>query len=275
MQKWGVDENYIPTLQIKLEKGRNFSTQLASDSNSVIINQSAAKFIGPDNPLGKQLFEISDIQSKTIRKFHIIGVVKNFHFNSLHEQVTPLALSLRRESGSVALRISTPDISRLLQQKKEKWNTIVPSQPLSYSFMDEQFNNQYRAEQRIGKISIAFSTLAIFIACLGLFGLVTYAAEQRIKEIEIRKILGAGIPNVIHLLSKDFIKLVLIAMLIAAPIASWTMNKWLQDFAYHINLSWWVFLEAGSVGIFIALATIGYRAVKAAIDNPVKSLRTE
>ena len=147
--------------------------------------------------------------------------------------------------------------------------------PLDFSFMDEQFNKLYTAEQKTGQIIIMFALLAILIACLGLFGLVTYAAEQRTKEIGIRKVLGANVPNIVTMITRDFLKLVLIAALIAFPVAWWAMNKWLQDFAYRVNLSWWIFIAAGLLTIVIALATISFQAIKAAIANPVKSLRTE
>jgi putative ABC transport system permease protein len=152
---------------------------------------------------------------------------------------------------------------------------MAPSEPFTYSFLNEDFNTMYKSEQRIGKIFITFAILAILIACLGLFGLATYAAEQRTKEIGIRKVLGATVANIVSMLSKDFLKLVIIAAFIAFPIAWWAMYKWLQDFAYRIDMGWWIFLAAGSITIFIALATISYKAIRSALSNPVKSLRTE
>jgi len=274
-QQWEVDENYISTLQMTMKQGRNFSTQFLSDSNAVILNEAAAKFLGAESPINKKLYRVDNIKSKKLITYNIIGVVKNFNFTTLKEEVTPLALYLHQNYGSMAVRLHSQDIPGLLSQIKSKWHVLVPSQALSYSFMDEDFNKQYEAEQRTGKISITFSVLAILIACLGLFGLVTYAAEQRIKEIGIRKVLGANIPNIINMLSKDFIKLVLVAIVIATPVAWWVMSKWLQDFAYRIQISWWIFLIAGAIAMFIALATVSVQAVKAALRNPVRSLRTE
>jgi putative ABC transport system permease protein len=274
-QQWEVDEDYIPTLEMKMKLGRNFSHKFLTDSNAVIINEAAAKFLQAKNPLNQKLYRIDDIKTKKVITYNVIGVIHNFNFNTLREEVTPLALYLRENNGSMALRIRTENTEELLAQIKNKWKAILPAQALSYSFMDEDFNNQYKAEQRTGKISVTFSILAILIACLGLFGLVTYAAEQRIKEIGIRKVLGANIPDVINLLSKDFIKLVLISILIASPVSWWVMDKWLQSFAYRISISLWVFILAGLSALVIALATVSFQAVKAAMANPVRSLRTE
>jgi putative ABC transport system permease protein len=189
--------------------------------------------------------------------------------------VSPLALLWKEERGSITMRIETKNPGNILKQVEAKWKAALPAQPFSYSFMDEDFNNLYNAEQRTGKIFISFAVLAIFIACLGLFGLVTYAAGQRTKEIGIRKVLGATAGNIVAMLSKDLLKLVLISALIAFPLAGWMMNKWLEDFAYRIGISWWIFLLAGVLAILIALVTVSFQAIRAAIANPVKSLRTE
>jgi putative ABC transport system permease protein len=275
MQSWYVDENYIPTLGIKIIEGRNFSLQSATDSTGMILNEAAAKFIRAGELLNKKLYELSDIKTKKITEYHIIGVVKNFHFNSLREAITPLALFLGKEKSSIAMRLHAPYISNVLLQVKNKWQQFAPGQPFTYSFMDEEFNDLYSAEQRTARIVISFALLAIFIACLGLFALVAYAAEQRIREIGIRKVLGASILNIVHMLSVDFLKLVSIAMLISFPIAWWAMHKWLQDFTYRIKISGWVLISSGGVVLLIALLTVSLQAIKAAIANPVKSLRTE
>lgn len=275
MQTWYVDENYIPTLNIQLAKGRNFSAQMPTDSSSVIINEAAAKLLGFSNPLNKKLYYLTSLKKKTSKAYEVIGVIKDFNFNSLRQVVTPMVLFLGTDKGSVAIRFKSADISSLIAAVENKWKTIIPAQPFDYSFMDEDFSNIYQKEQRVGKIAISFSILAILIACLGLFGLVTYAAEQRTKEIGIRKVLGASVSNIVNMLSKDFLKLVLIAMLIAFPLAWWSMNKWLQDFAYRINIDWKVFLLAGICAIAIALVTVSVQAIKAAIANPVKNLRSE
>jgi putative ABC transport system permease protein len=173
------------------------------------------------------------------------------------------------------VRIKARNISSLVSQIESKWNQMTPGQPFSYTFMDNDFNNIYKAEQRTGKLFITFAIFAIFIACLGLYGLVTYAAIQRTKEIGIRKVLGANIGGIVAMLSKDFAKLVLIASVIAFPISWWAMSKWLQSFAYRTNISWWIFVAAGLLAILIALITVSLQAIRAAVANPVKSLRTE
>ncbi|HXL54953.1 MAG TPA: ABC transporter permease [Chitinophagaceae bacterium] len=274
-QIWTVDENYIPTLGMKMAKGRNFSKQFLTDSSGIIVNEAAAKLLGFADPINRPLYYLTDLKTKQTATYHIIGVVKDFNFNSLRETVTPLALFLGNQNSKIALKVSTTNIKSLIVQIENKWKAMLPGQPFSYSFMDEQFNNMYRTEQRISEISITFAILAILIACLGLFGLVTYAAEQRIKEIGIRKVLGASVTNLVGMLSKDFLKLVTISALIAFPVAYWAMNKWLQDFAYRVTISWWMFVAAGAAALLIALITVSFQSIKAAIANPVKSLRTE
>lgn len=274
MQDWIVDENYIPTLNIKLLSGRNFSSGFLTDSNAIIINEAAVKSLG-SNLLNKNLYRLKNIQTKQVDKLHIIGTIKNFNFSSLRDMITPLALSLGKETGSITVRLSTDNIPLVISQIKNKWQTMTQGEPLTYSFVDEEFNNQYSTEQQTGKIFITFAALAIFIACLGLFGLAAYAAEQRTKEIGIRKVLGATVSNITSMLSKDFLKLVVIASIIAFPVAWWAMNKWLQSFAYRIHISWWLFAIAGFAALLIALITVSFQSIKAAIANPVKSLRTE
>lgn len=274
-QIWSVDENYIPTLGMEMAKGRNFSKQFPTDSTGIIINEAAAKYLGFKDPLNKPLYYLNDMKTKDIKTYHIVGVVKDFNFNSLHQTVTPLALTLSEQNGSMAFRINTADAKGLITQIENKWRAMLPGQPFTYTFMDEQFNATYLAEQRISEISVTFAVLAILIACLGLFGLVTYAAEQRIKEIGIRKVLGASVTNLVGMLSKDFLVLVLISALIAFPVAWWAMDRWLQNFAYRITISWWIFIIAGLVALAIALITVSLQAIRAALMNPVKSLRTE
>jgi putative ABC transport system permease protein len=260
---------------MQLSKGRNFSSEMPTDSSAIILNESAAKLLPFKDPINQTLYYVTDLTSKNIKAYHIIGIIKDFNFNSLRQQVTPMALFFSEERGKIAIRFQTANISSLMSQIENKWKSMVPNQPVSYSFMDEDFNNIYLSEQRIGRIAVSFSVLAILIACLGLFGLVTYAAEQRTKEIGIRKVLGASVTNIMQMLSKYFMKLVIIAMVIAFPLAWYFMNKWLQDFAYRINISWWIFIIAGVLAVAIALITVSFQAIKAALANPVKSLRTE
>ncbi len=275
MQSWNVDENYIPTLGIQVIKGRNFSRSFPTDSAAIILNEAAVKFLSANGSLNKKIYVLSDIKTKKINDYHIIGIIKNFNFNSLRDVVTPLALFPAKETSSIAVRLNTTNVSTVLAQVKNKWQSMVTGQPLEYAFMDEQFNSLYSAEQQTGRIFMSFAVLAILIACLGLFGLVAYAAEQRIKEIGIRKVLGASVMNIVRMLSLDFLKLVAVAAIIAFPVAWWAMNKWLQDFAYRIHIGWWVFALAGITALLIALITVSFQAIKAAVANPVKSLRTE
>jgi putative ABC transport system permease protein len=278
MTDFYADQNYIPTLGMRIAAGRNFSPEFLTDSSAVIINETAAKLLGFKNPLKETLYRPNGYSSDggfTSKPYHIIGVVKDFNFSSMHDKVGPLVIELGENYGRVAMRINTKNIPALISHVQNKWNSMAPGQPFSYTFLDADFNKMYNAEQRTGKLFITFAVFAIFIACLGLFGLVTYAAEQRIKEIGIRKVLGASVGEIVTMISKDFVKLVLIAFVIAFPVAWWAMNKWLQSFAYRINISWWVFVMAGLLTIAIALITVSFQAIKAAIANPVKSLRTE
>ncbi|HEU4632421.1 MAG TPA: FtsX-like permease family protein, partial [Flavisolibacter sp.] len=180
-----------------------------------------------------------------------------------------------RSTGLASFKVNTTNIKGLIGEIENRWKSMAPGMPFSYRFLDESFDEMYRAEQRVGKVAITFAILAIIIACLGLFGLVTYAAEQRIKEIGIRKVLGASVRGIVQLLSKDFLLLVLIAFIIAAPVSWYFMRKWLEDFSYRVNIEWWVFVLAASIALLIALVTICFQAVKAALANPVKNLRTQ
>jgi putative ABC transport system permease protein len=276
MQTWVVDYDYMNTMGMQIIKGRNFSKDFGADSSGIILNEAAVKVLGYDDPIGKKVYTnfqtaaFSDLISYTI-----IGVVKDFHYESLRQNIFPLGMRLGQSSGLASFKVNTKDIQSLVKQVEVKWKTMAPGMPFSYRFMDDAFDNIYRAEQRVGKVAITFSILAILIACLGLFGLVTYMAEQRTKEIGVRKVLGASVGNLVTMLSKDFLILVLLAAVIAFPFAWWAMDTWLRDFAYRINIDWWVFALAGVIALLIALVTVCFQAVKAAMANPVKSLRTE
>jgi len=204
-----------------------------------------------------------------------VGLVKNFNFETLHHEVGPLMFLLQRSTDLASFKVNTTDLASLIGEIRNKWMALAPGIPFSYRFLDDSFNEMYRSEQQVGKIAIIFSVLAILISCLGMFGLATFIAEQRTKEIGIRKVLGASVQGIAGLLSADFLKLVGIAFLIAGPFGWWLMNKWLQDFAYRVSVSWWIFLAAGSAALLIALATVSTQAVRAALANPVKSLKTE
>lgn len=275
IQMWQVDEDYIPTLGMQIIKGRNFSNDYPTDSSGVILNEAAVKLFGFKDPLNTPVYSLSGMQSLDMDKYHIIGVVKNFNFNSLRDAVTPLCFFLHKENASAAIRIRTSDIPKVISAIEAKYKSLAPGQPFQYSFMDDDFNKIYYNEQRMGNISMIASGLAIFVACLGLLGLITFAAEQRSKEIGIRKVLGANGGNIISMLSKDFLKLVFIAALIAIPIGWWAMNTWLQGFAYRTEIGWWIFALAATLSACIAFITISYQSIKAASRKPVTSLRSE
>ena len=273
MGRWSIDYDYIPTLGMTMAKGRNFSKEFGTDSAGVILNEAAVKLFGFKDPLNKGVMLFGDDSKKT---FRVIGVVKDFHFESLKSNIGALCMMLKASTGNVSFRLAAgSDIQSTVKQIEAKWNTMAPGQPFSYSFMDDNFNNVYKAEQRVGKLSLAFAFLTILVACLGLFGLVNFIAEQRIKEIGIRKVLGATVGSIVRLLSQDFIRLVLFSIVIASPVAYYLMNKWLADFAYRVNIEWWIFAVAGLFSVLIAFLTVSYQAIKAALMNPVESLKTE
>lgn len=274
-QVWSIDEDYLSTLSIKMISGRNFSTQLQTDSSAVIINETAARLMGLKSPLNNPIYRPMDNSGKSIKRFTIIGVIKDFNFSSLRDNISPVTLFLEEEHGALSIKVHTKNLPALLTQIQSKWKALAPNQHFAYSFMDQDFDATYRAEQRIGKIFIVFTSLAIAIACLGLFGLAAYAAEQRTKEIGIRKVLGADVSVIVAMLTKDFIKLVFIAILISSPLAWFFMQKWLQGFAYRVNFQWWIVALAGAGAILIAFLTISFQSIKSALANPVKSLKSE
>jgi putative ABC transport system permease protein len=269
-----VDEHYIPALGMKIVKGRNFSEDFPTDSVGIIMNESAAELLGMKDPINEKMYRPKD-NNMTPLAMHVVGVVKDFNFNSMHEKVGPLIMQLADNRGKMAIRLRPGTATAMVHQIEARWQTMAHGLPFSYTFMDNDFNNLYHAEQQTGQVFITFAIFAILIACLGLFGLVTYAAEQRMKEIGVRKVLGAKVSGIVALLSKDFTRLVVISALIAFPLAWWGMNQWLQSFAYRIGVSWWIFLVAGSAAMLIALLTVSTQAVRAALANPVKSLRAE
>ncbi|HVO72576.1 MAG TPA: ABC transporter permease [Ignavibacteriaceae bacterium] len=273
MQRWRIDYDYLKTLGIQVVNGRNFSREFGTDSSAIILNEVAIKQLGYKNPIGEKLYTWE--QGGALVSYDIIGIVKNFNFESLHQEIGPLCLSLDKSTGHISFKVNAASITVILKEAEKKWKVLVPEMPFSYSFMDEHFNEVYGAERRVGTIALSFSALAILIACLGLFGLATFLAEQKTKEIGIRKVLGASVPSVLLMLSKEFIKWIIIANVIAWPLAYYFMNKWLQDFAYRIELSLWLFIIAGFIALVIALLTISIQAIKAATANPVESLRYE
>ena len=268
-QFWPVDADYISTMGMKLIQGRNFNEQFLSDSSSVIINETMAKMIGYKGGTDGKITDMN-------KDYKVIGVVKDFNFNSLRDNITPVMLVMKDDwMASLSVRLNTANLPALMQQVQNKWKALQPNLRFEYSFMDEDFNALYNNEQRMSKIFIVFTTLAIVIACLGLFGLAAYAAEQRNREISIRKVLGAEVTTIVAMLSKDFIKLVFISIIIATPLAWLIMQKWLEGFAYRQNFQWWVIAVTGLGALVMAFITVSYQSIRAALVNPVDSLRSE
>jgi putative ABC transport system permease protein len=275
-----VDEDYVPTLGMQMVKGRNFDPKdFTTDSLGVIVNEATVELLGWKDPLNQKIyrpdFRKSTPSNLVPEEFHVVGVVKDFNYNSMHEKVLPMIMQLSDSRGMLAIRFQGGNIPSLLHQVEDRWNKMANGVPFAYTFMDNDFNQLYRADRQTGQVFITFAVFAILIACLGLFGLVTYAAEQRTKEIGIRKVLGASTGGLMTLLSRDFVKLVLIASLIAFPVAWWAMNQWLESFAYRVGISWWIFVVAGMAAILIALLTVTTQTIRAALANPVRSLRSE
>jgi putative ABC transport system permease protein len=270
-----VDHDYIPAMGIEIAAGRNFSADLQTDRDqSVIINETAARKFGWDSPVGKTIQEIS--MSQKLSKKIVIGVVKDFHMESLHKQISPLFIGYTTHNlNSLTLRISPQNIPETMTFVGSKMKEFDPSRPFEYSFLDDSFDALYRSEDRLSRIFSYFSVLAVFIACLGLFGLASFTAEQRTKEIGIRKVLGASVSGIVVSLSREFTKWVLLANIIAWPVAYYFLYRWLHGFAYRITIGWDVFILAAVVSLVIAWLTVGYQAIRAAIANPADSLRYE
>src|SRR5580658_5203592 len=268
-----VDEHYVPTLGMKIVQGRNFSIDYPTDSTGLLLNESAVQLLGWKDPINHLFYRPGDSMKSVA--YHVIGVVKDFNFSSMHDKVGPLVMNMGDNRGSLAIRLRGGNIFATQAQIESKWKSMANGVPFTYTFMDDDFNRLYQSETQTGQLFISFAVFAIFIACLGLLGLVTYAAEQRMKEIGIRKVLGASVSGIVGLLSKDFALLVGIAALIAFPLAWWSMYKWLQTFAYRTGISWWIFLVGGIAALAIALVTVSVQTIRAAVANPVKSLRSE
>ncbi|GAB4047516.1 ABC transporter permease [Spirosoma litoris] len=265
-----VDEDYLPTLGIKMAQGRNFSKAFPTDNTAALLNEAAVRAYGFKNPIGQQLSTVGDGE----RTYTVIGVVKDFHFASMHQRIAPLILFYGGDNGQLALRIQTDDIPRLLSTIEQMWKAETDN-PFVYSFLNERFNTMYQADQRIGQLFGIFAGLAVLISCLGLLGLAAFTTHQRTKEIGVRKVLGASVGGIVRMLLSSYLKLILIALVIASPIAGYTMSQWLRDFAYKIDVEWWVFALAGGMATIVAILTVSYQAIKAAMMNPVKSLRSE
>ncbi|MBS0028427.1 ABC transporter permease [Chitinophaga sp. 22321] len=264
-----VGYDYVKTMGVAMKEGRDFSRDFATDSGAYIINEAAVRVMGMTNPVGKQIGFWKG-------KGTIIGVVKDFHFTSLRENINPVVMMLEpKDNNYIMLRLARGDVATEVAAVEKVFARFNPEYPLEYHFLDEAFDNMYRSETMLKKLAEVFAVVAVLISCLGLFGLSVFTAEQRKKEISIRKILGASVMNVTTLLSRDFLWLVMIGILLATPVSWYLMHNWLNGFAYHVNLSAWIFLSAGVLAILIALATVSFQSVKAALANPVKSLKSE
>jgi putative ABC transport system permease protein len=273
-----ADEDYLDTLGIELAAGRNFSREFSADEKAVLLNETLVKQIGWENPIGKEV-NMTDVVEEEQRfiqvPYTVIGVVKDFHFDSLREKIRGYVIKMPGEVGRIAVKIRPESVSETIRSIDKIWKQMNPAYPFDYSFMDDSFDRMYRTEQRMGKIFLSFSLIAIFVACLGLFGLASFTTEQRTKEIGIRKVLGASVPNVVVLLSKEFTKWVILANVIAWPVAYYAMLTWLKNFAYRISLGVWVFVLSGLIALGIALLTVSVKSLKAATSNPIDSLRYE
>ncbi|HMI60833.1 MAG TPA: ABC transporter permease [Puia sp.] len=268
-----VDFDYLKQYKMKIIAGRAFSRDYGTDTTkAMILNESAVKLFGyhsPQDAIGRKF-------SQWGREGQIIGVVKDFHFRSLQSEIKPLSIRIEPDGCDlISANVRMSDLKTTIASIENKWKTVIPYRPFSYYFADEFFDRQYRTEDRFGKLFLNFAILAIFISCLGLLGLASYSTLQRTKEIGIRKVLGASVPGIVNLLSKEFLQLVLIAFLIATPISWYFMDKWLKDFHYRIDIQWWIFILAGILAFVVSLVTISFQAIRAALTNPVESLRAE
>ena len=276
ISKARVDYDFAKTLGLEMSEGRFFSREFLSDSNAVIINKAAARTFGYENPVGDKLYTYGGSQEEpVVVDLKIIGVVEDFHYQSLRDNIMPLVFQLGNSYGYAMFKVNAQNIQQTIAEIENAWSTIAPGQPFSYSFMDQKFNSMYEAEQKIGRIFTVFAVLGIFIACLGLFGLASFTAEQKTKEIGIRKALGATISGIVIMLSKNFIKLVVVAFVLALPVAYYVMGLWLEDFAYRTEIKPLTFIGVGVLAFAIAWFTMGFQSWKAARMNPVKSLREE
>jgi putative ABC transport system permease protein len=273
MEFYSTDHDFINTLGIDLIEGRGFSQKFKSDiNNAVIINESAVRQFGWKNPVGKKL---KMIWRSDVTEYNVIGIVKDFHSRSLHHIIEPLAIFNTPDYHIMTLRMKPDKITESMKLIKAIWNDFEPNHPFEYFFMDDNIDSLYRTEVKIGRIVQVFAILAIAIGCLGLFGLVSFMTERRTKEIGIRKVIGASTANITALLTKEFTKWILLANLFSWPVAYFTVNQWLQNFAYKVNVSWKIFVLAAVISGFITLITIAHHVIKAAYANPVDSLKYE
>lgn len=267
-QQWSVDQDYVKTLGLQLVMGRDFDATIASDSDAMIINKSLAKALNFTDPLGRQIQNAFGV-------FNVVGVVEDFHIESLKQKIMPVSLILRSSPQTIAVKVQTTDMASTIENITGVWKKFSPHQPIRINFLDDSYAQTYRDVVRFQLVITVFATLAIVVACLGLFGLSSFMIQQRSKEISIRMVLGAPVMNILRLLSQNFVVLVSLSFIIAAPVAWFMMNRWLQDYAYKIDVTWDVFAVTGVVALMIALLTIGYQSVKASLTSPAENLKSE
>jgi putative ABC transport system permease protein len=276
LQTWQVDYDYVSTLGMKILDGRDFSKEFVSDSTGVILNQAAVRAFGyAADPVGKKIATFKDANLKEYYYTTIVGVVEDFHFESLRQSITPVGLFLQKSNGSIAFRFEAKDTKGVIATVEQQWKKLGPGLPFDYTFLDDDFGKMYAAEQRLGDIFTVFAVLAIIIACLGLFALTAFTAEQRTKEIGIRKVLGASVSGIVVLLSREFGKLILIAFVLATPVAWYGIDRWLEGYTYRTDVGVWVYVLAGVAAFTIAWLTMSFQSIRAALTNPIKALRSE
>jgi putative ABC transport system permease protein len=280
MQHWRVDSDYRKTLGLEIATGRDFDPARLTDSSAIILNESAVRKFGFSDPIGQKVYTLTqNIQGpprpEDFEALTVVGVVKDFHFESLRNNIGALCLRLGTSPTTAAFRYKGTETAAVVAALEKQWKSMAPDQPFAVRFLDDAFGRMYRAESRVAKIAGVFALLSVLISCLGLFGLAAFTAEQRTKEIGVRKVLGASVAGITGLLAKDFLKLVIVAIAIASPVAYFFMHRWLSDFAYRIDIEWWMFAAAGAVAVLLAFLTVSFQSVRAAVVNPVKSLRSE
>ena len=278
------NRNVVSSIDSRMQviAGRDFSRSMGTDKDHAwIINETAVKNLGfgtPEKALGQTLYwnPWGASNPDSLKIGQVIGVVKDFNYKSLYDRVETAVIQIFPDAAfKVAIKMKTSDMQGTIDGVTKVWNAFAPDYPIEYKFLDQNFERMYHAEDKLRTLLFIFTSIAIFIGCLGLFGLAAYTAERRKKEVGIRKVLGASTKGVVLLLSRDFIKLVVVSLIVASPIAWYFMNQWLQDFAYRVNIGWWVFAIAATLALGIAFITVSFQAIKAAVANPVKSLRTE
>jgi putative ABC transport system permease protein len=278
IENWMIDYDYIPTLNLEMVAGRNFDRTFGADSSAILLNESLAKILAatPEAAIGLRL--TSDFHrpdKENMKYFTVVGVVKNFHFESMRNDIDALSLVLGKNADKMMIRLNAGEFSDAIAQIEQLWNKVASGHPFTYYFMDDSFNETYHAELRLGRIFVTFTVLSIIIACLGLFGLATFTAERRSREIGIRKVMGASTSHIAYKLSFEFLKLVAIATILSLPLSWLVMNNWLQGFSYRVDIGIWTLVTAALIVAFISLVTVSYQSIRAALANPVNSLRTE